>query len=246
MSSRLQHENLIVYQDAIAFVGRASAMGESIPSKRSVKEQLLRAAESVPLNIAVGNAGQGSAGQLQSIEFASASVAECAACMDVISRMQLADSKACDTEKSILLRSFRMLAGLRRHWESRLQENEEVYGEPCFAHERLECYRLGLEMVTWGMRFGESHDLPTRNADAMDRSSTGFVLNLAEGNARFSPKDRARLLDVAVMHAFRFAATLDIVVARNMAVPDEVSKGKDLATVSASQALGLRRKELEC
>ena len=85
MPLQLHHEKLAVYQDAIAFVGRACALVDVLPSKRSVKDQLIRAAESVPLNIAVGNAGQNSAGQLQALEFASASVAECAACMDLLS-----------------------------------------------------------------------------------------------------------------------------------------------------------------
>jgi four helix bundle protein len=245
MSARLHHENLSVYLDAIAFVGRASAMVESISTKRSVKEQLLRAAESVPLNIAVGNAGQGSAGQVQSIDFAAASVAECAACMDVVARLDLADATACDAEKSVLLGIFRMLAGLRKRWESRLREDETSYGNPCFAHERLDCYQGGLDLVAWGAQFCSEKAIPARTVEALDRSATGLVLNIAEGNARHSPKDRARLFDVAVMHAFRFAATLDIAVSRKLATLDAIAKGKDLTSSVASLTLGLRRKEVE-
>lgn len=244
MPIRLHHEKLTVYQDAVAFVGRAFALVDALPSKRSVKEQLIRAAESVPLNIAVGNAGQNSAGQLQALEFASASVAECAACMDILSLSRGVADKTRDEEKLALISLFRRIVGLRRSRDAILREDEAEYGTPRFSHERLDCYQDSLKLAAWAFSLIDSVSLPSRTCDLLDRSSTGLVLNLAEGNARLAPKDRARFLDTSVMGALRFAATLDITVAQELASSEGLQPGKQLVVQVVNQILGLRRKEM--
>ncbi len=129
MPLQLHHEKLIVYQDAIAFVSRACTLTDSVPSKRSVKEQLVRAAESVPLNVAVGNSGQGSASQFQSLELASSSAAECASCLDVLLHLKSISDAVCIDEKKSLISIFRHLIGLRRSREVGLK----LGGRKCTA-----------------------------------------------------------------------------------------------------------------
>ena len=53
--SQFDHENLKVYQKAIAFVGYADDILKGLPKSLAVHGQLDRAATSIPLNIAEGN-----------------------------------------------------------------------------------------------------------------------------------------------------------------------------------------------
>lgn len=245
MSARLHHEDLKVYQQAVAFVVKASEMGDGLPIGYAVKDQLQRAAESVPLNIAVSNAAQESAAQFQSLDYAAASVAECAACLDLVVVLDLDKLKVCPEQKRLLLGLFRMLAGLRRSRESVLREEPAEYGEPCFPHERLECYQQAVRLVAWAHCLHHSHPLPTRTVEVLDRSTTGVVMNIAEGNARTAPRDRARFFDTAVTSALRVAAALDVIVARRLAPPIQAAEGKDGIVVVVNLVLGLRRKALE-
>jgi four helix bundle protein len=244
MSARLHHEDLKVYQQAIAFVAKSSTLCESLPPGYAVKDHLLRAAESVPFNIAVSNAAQESTAQLQSLEYAVASVAECAACLDIVAVLQLGAAEFAD-DKRLLLGLFRMLLALRRSREDRLAEEGPEYGELRFNHERLDCYQQSLQLVGWVKSLRRQQALPGRMIEVMDRGATSVVLNLAEGNARWSPKDRARFFDTAATGALRVAATLDIVVARRLVAAERADGGKKMIASIVSQLQGLRRRSLE-
>ncbi|HOW68937.1 MAG TPA: four helix bundle protein [Candidatus Paceibacterota bacterium] len=49
------HEKLDVYRAAIDDVGWAYRLREGLPGHRNAKDQLLRASQAIPLNIAEGN-----------------------------------------------------------------------------------------------------------------------------------------------------------------------------------------------
>ncbi|MEJ2245990.1 MAG: four helix bundle protein [Acidobacteriota bacterium] len=51
----LGHEQLDVYRAAIEYAGWAFRIDERLKGHRTAKDQLLRASQSVPLNIAEGN-----------------------------------------------------------------------------------------------------------------------------------------------------------------------------------------------
>ena len=57
---------------------------------------------------------------------------------------------------------------------------------------------------------------------------TSIPLNIAEGNGKRSRKDRSRYLDIARGSALESAACLDVLVARSVLMPSDVSKGKNL------------------
>lgn len=52
---RFGHEKLDVYRAAIDYVGWAYRYCESLAGHRNAKDQLLRASQAIPLNIAEGN-----------------------------------------------------------------------------------------------------------------------------------------------------------------------------------------------
>jgi four helix bundle protein len=78
------HEKLDVYRAAIEYVGWTYRFCESLTGHRNAKDQLLRASQSIPLNIAEGN-GKGSDGDRRRyFEIARGSALECGAVQDVL------------------------------------------------------------------------------------------------------------------------------------------------------------------
>lgn len=79
------HEKLDVYRAALEYVAhvydRASKLNGHL---RHARDQWLRAAQSVPLNIAEGNGKSGAADRRHYFEIARGSALECAAIQDVL------------------------------------------------------------------------------------------------------------------------------------------------------------------
>src|SRR5688572_15501614 len=93
--------------------------------------------------------------------------------------------------------------------------------------ERLDVYRLALEFN------GLTSALPLGRGlrglrDQLDRASTSIVLNIAEAVGRRGAADRARFFAIARGSATECAAILDILRARQLAVPAITSRGRSL------------------
>jgi len=93
------HEQLDVYRASIEYVGWAFRIGERLKGHRTAKDQLLRASQSVPLNIAEGNGKPTEGERRRFFEIARGSALECAAVQDILevcgalSRAENADAK---------------------------------------------------------------------------------------------------------------------------------------------------------
>ncbi len=245
MPARLHHEQLEVYQRAIAFVAQSGKWIDNIPSNPSVSLQLLRAAESVPLNIAASNTHQSARLQTQALDVAAGSVAECAAALDVMHAWSFLCEKTHHEGKTGLLSIYRMTLGLARSKHTLFEEEPADYARPCFPHERMECYQTALSVVCWVADLTGRLDLPRRCTEALDRASTAMTLNLAEGNARRHPKDKARFLNISLTSALRVSAHLDIAEARGWVTREQIMKGKECITAIVPQIAGLKRHWLE-
>lgn len=66
-----------------------------------------------------------------------------------------------------------------------------------------------------------------------------MALNLAEGNGKFSKKDRARFWQIAHGSCLECAACLDVLVARKALLEENISEGKELAESVANMIFGL-------
>jgi four helix bundle protein len=78
------HEQLDVYRTAIEYVGWVYRLSRSLGGHRNARDQLLRASQSIPLNIAEGN-GKGTEGDRRRyFEIARGSALECCAIQDVL------------------------------------------------------------------------------------------------------------------------------------------------------------------
>jgi four helix bundle protein len=112
-------------------------------------------------------------------------------------------------------------------------------GEPYFSHEKLEVYQQALQFVAWlspilegSTRFGDVKD-------QLDRASTSIPLNIAEGNGKFSAKDRLRFFDHAHGSALECAAGLDTLVAKSKLTREQVHEGKVILQNVVRMLIGL-------
>ena len=96
-----------------------------------------------------------------------------------------------------------------------------------FDHEKLEVYREAILFIAWLSALLEETVRIGEVKDQLDRASTSIALNIAEGNGKYTPKDRCRFFDIAHGSALECAAGLDILVARTKLTPDQICPGKE-------------------
>src|ERR1043166_7443297 len=95
-----------------------------------------------------------------------------------------------------------------------------------FHHEKLTVYQRALEFASWSQDLIESVAKRTSTRDHLERAGHSIALNIAEGNGKFSQKDRARFFQIAHGSALESAACLDFLVARRCCTNDAITKGK--------------------
>jgi four helix bundle protein len=106
------HENLDVYRTAIEYVGWAFQLCERLKGHRNAKEQLLRASQAMPLNIAEGNGKATDGDRRRYFEIARASALECGAVQDVLVVCGALSSEENTGAKQVLDRIVAMLTKL--------------------------------------------------------------------------------------------------------------------------------------
>ncbi len=95
-----------------------------------------------------------------------------------------------------------------------------------FDHEKLEVYRESIAFISWISEFLETMPRLGDLKDQLDRASTSIALNLAEGNGKYSKKDRCRFFDIARGSALECSAGLDTLVAKGKLTADQIRPGK--------------------
>src|SRR5215831_14504293 len=108
-----------------------------------------------------------------------------------------------------------------------------------FDHERLEVYREAVAFTAWLSTLLEGTVRVGEVKDQLDRASTSIPLNIAEGNGKYSPKDRCRFFDIAHGSALECAAGLDVLVAKGKLTPDQIRPGKERLQRIVRMLLGL-------
>jgi four helix bundle protein len=182
------------------------------------------------------------------MDYAIGSGLECAACLDIARTKRLLAPKDIYEEKEGLSQIVRMMVGLRNTWSQPahvIRENGPGYetmepardngaGEkPLFHHETLDVYKVSLEVATAFSMSDAVAGLSNRAFRRLDELLTSIILNIAEGNGRFSDADQSRFLGTSHESAIKLAARLDLCVAQNQLPQDEVVAWKsDLQRVS--------------
>ena len=96
-----------------------------------------------------------------------------------------------------------------------------------FDHEKLDVYREAIGFCGWVGEFLSLISAKAAAKDQLDRASTSIPLNIAEGNGKFSFRDRARFLEIARGSALECAACLDVLVARKLATEEQIVAPKE-------------------
>jgi four helix bundle protein len=97
-----------------------------------------------------------------------------------------------------------------------------------FHHEKLTVYQRALEFATWSQDLIESLTKKASTRDHLERAGDSIALNIAEGNGKFSQKDRARFFQIAHGSALESAACLDLLVARRCCNGNAIANGKSI------------------
>jgi four helix bundle protein len=106
------HEKLDVYRTSIEYVGWAYRYCEELKGHRNAKDQLLRASQAIPLNVAEGN-GKATAGDRRRyFEIARGSALECGAVQDVLQVCGALTAEDNEKAKAMLDRIVAMLTRL--------------------------------------------------------------------------------------------------------------------------------------
>jgi four helix bundle protein len=114
------HERLDDYRLAIDYAAFAHGFARTMSGpNRHLRDQLLRAAQSIPLNIAEGNGKQSLKDKNRFFEFSRGSALECAAIHDMLKALRAIDEQSNCQGKSHLRRIVSMLTRLIQR-----QENE--------------------------------------------------------------------------------------------------------------------------
>jgi four helix bundle protein len=115
----------------------------------------------------------------------------------------------------------------------------ESPSESTFDHEKLEVYREAIAFVGWLSAILEPTVRIGEVKDQLDRAATSIPLNIAEGNGKYTPKDRCRFSDIAHGSALECAAGLDILVAKAKLTPDQIRPGKERLQRIVRMLMGL-------
>ena len=97
-----------------------------------------------------------------------------------------------------------------------------------FHHEKLTVYQRALEFAGWSQTLIESITKKVSARDHLERAGDSIALNIAEGNGKFSRRDRARFLQIAHGSALESAGCLDLFVAQRCCEPSATVEGKAL------------------
>lgn len=106
------HEKLDAYRAVIEYVGWAYRFCESLKGHRNAKDQLLRASQAIPLNIAEGNGKAIAGDRRRYFEIARGSALECGAVQDVLHVCGALSAEENANRKALLDRIVAMLTKL--------------------------------------------------------------------------------------------------------------------------------------
>ncbi|TVP75918.1 MAG: four helix bundle protein [Puniceicoccaceae bacterium] len=112
-----------------------------------------------------------------------------------------------------------------------------------FDHEKLRTYQRALDFVDFAGVLLETLPKGLAAYAQLDRASTSIPLNIAEGNGKFSSRDRCRFFDISRGSALECAAVLDVLVRRKKVDQKLTDEGKVILVEVVSLLVGLIRSQ---
>ncbi len=108
-----------------------------------------------------------------------------------------------------------------------------------FDHEKLNVYQNSLDFVEWVDKKILSGKKKLSVYDQINRASTSIPLNIAEGNGKYSSKDRCRYFDIAMGSELECVSCLDVLHMKNLLESIIKNEGKEKLRVIVSVLIGL-------
>ena len=238
------HEKLIVYQKGMRFATVRSVLLEGLPRRVAACDHLDRGAESILVNIAHASSTWSPNERIVYLGYANGSALECAACLDVLAAKSLLAAEDIHPGKSLLAEVVSMLITMRKTAAKRVHEGHVAYRTKTgrlFDHEDLDVYQAALQLVAWLdpmlAVFSCSADLRTK----LDKSTTSIVLNIAEGNGRFTGTDQAKFYETAYKATVQSASLVDLAASNGVAVVSRVEQGREVLRRIAAMLTALSK-----
>lgn len=113
-----------------------------------------------------------------------------------------------------------------------------------FDHEKLQTYQSALQFVQWSEPVLERLPKSAAVYSQLDRARTSIPLNIAEGNAKFTPADKCKYFDIAHGSAVECAACLDLLFNKQVLTETELDAGKMLLSGIVGLLVGLIKSKL--
>jgi four helix bundle protein len=111
----------------------------------------------------------------------------------------------------------------------------EIY----FDHEKLKVYQKSLEYLEWITLVLDNIKPKLSITDQIERASQSILLNIAEGNGKYSGKDKCRYFDIARGSSLECAACLDVMLKKKIIDDVTLTKGKLQLKEIVSMLIGL-------
>ncbi|NLN00351.1 MAG: four helix bundle protein [Lentisphaerae bacterium] len=242
MAKLFGHEKLHVYGKAMQFAARRNDILGGLHRRVAACDHFNRSSESILVNIAHSSNTWSPKERIVYLGHASGSVLESAACLDVFVAKQLLTKQVVYADKSLLSEIARMLFAMRKATADRVREDLAMYpGERLFRHEDLDVYQTALRLTGW---LEDVTTVLSCSADLLaklDTITTSIVLNIAEGNGRFSVTDQAKFLGIAYKATVQSAALVDLATVQSNALPSQIEEGRNMLRSIAAMITSLSR-----
>jgi len=110
-----------------------------------------------------------------------------------------------------------------------------------FGHEKLAVYRKSIKFVSWTQDLFDKLNSGSPVINQLERASISVPLNIAEGNGKFTSRDKCRYFDIARGSALESAACLDVMASKGIIEDSIAETGKVHLHSIVSMLFGLIR-----
>ena len=239
------HEKLVVYKKSMEFVALRRELLACISRRVIACDHFERASESILLNIAHASSAWSPKERIVYLGHANGSALECAACLDIFVAKTLLAIGDVHEGKSKLREIVNMLIAMKKDSSNRICEacstEYSTKHDKFFSHEGLEVYQTALLFTEWVENNIGSSSCSSDLLAKLDKSSTGIVLNIAEGNGRFSKTDQIRFLRISHKATIQSASLVDLAVVDSLS-DVKTQDGKNMLRQIAAMLISLSKK----
>ncbi len=238
------HEKLKVYQKGLGFAAISSTLLDGLSRQVAACDHLDRAAESILVNIAHASSSWSPKDRIVYLGHANGSALECAGCLDVFVARSLLAPDDVGPGKALLAEIVSILITMWSQTSNRVREDHAEYRTKkgnLFSHEDLDVYKAGLQLVTWLESMTTELVCSADLLSKLDKATTAIVLNIAEGNGRFTGTDQAKFFGIAYKSAVQSASLVDLATAKGPTDVSRVDHGRELLRRIAAMLTSLSK-----